>query len=122
MNKDRIIEHEKKLITAFANSDLLIIDELLHNDALFVYPNGHTVTKAMVMDNYRNENSAFTEMIPSDHVINFIDDTAIVSLDLQLKGKYFDEVIDSHFRYIRIWKLCNDKLKVIAVSGVPINK
>jgi hypothetical protein len=61
-------------------------------------------------------------MIPSDQVINFIDDTAIVSLDLQLKGKYFEEVIDSHFRYIRIWKLCNDKLKVIAVSGVPINK
>lgn len=122
MNKEHIIEHEKKLLTAFANKDLVIIDELIHDNALFVYPNGQTLTKVMLMENYREGNSAFTEIISNDEIINFIDDTAIVSLNLQLTGNYFEETINAEFRYIRVWKLCNNSLKVIAVSGVPINK
>jgi len=122
IDKDEVIQHEKKLLSAFANKDLLVIDELLHDNALFVYPNAATVTKAMVMDNFRHGNSDFTEMISSDEIINIIDDTAIVSLDLKLTGKYFEEVISSQFRYIRVWKIFNDQLKVIAVSGVPVAK
>jgi ketosteroid isomerase-like protein len=118
--QQQIIALEKKLLDAFANKDLQTIDELLHDSSIFVYPNGQMVTKKMVMDNYRSGNSAFTEITSSDQIINLVDDAAIVSINLELKGKYFDEIISSHFRYLRAWKLVNDKWKVIAVSGVPI--
>jgi hypothetical protein len=121
-NKEQVMACEKKLLDAFMNKDLKIIEELLHEHSIFVYPNGETVTKAMVLENYRSGNSAFTNISASDQLINLIEDTAVVSVNLELKGKYHDQVISSEFRYIRVWKLFNNGWKVIAVSGVPVNK
>ncbi len=119
--KDQIIEHEKKLLDAFANKDLAAIDELIHNDALFIYPNGQSVTKINVLDNYRSGNSAFSEINVSDQQINLINDNAVVIMTLELKGNYYDQQISALFKYIRVWKLTNGSWRVIAVSGVPIN-
>lgn len=121
-SKKQIQELEKTLLAAFGNKDLKIIDELIHEDALFVYPNGLPVSKAMVMENYRSGNSAFSTIIPSDEMINLFNDTAVVSLNLELKGNYHEQLVSAEFRYIRVWKLFNGAWKVIAVSGVPINK
>ncbi|HWY37564.1 MAG TPA: nuclear transport factor 2 family protein [Bacteroidia bacterium] len=121
-NKTQIIELEKKLLDAFGNKDLKTIDDLVHDNALFIYPNGLTVTKAMVIENYRSGNSAFSTIVSSDQVINLIDDAAVVSMNLELKGKYHEQLISSEFRYIRVWKLFNGNWKVIAVSGVPVIK
>ncbi len=119
-NKEQIIELEKKLLDAFANKDLKVIDELLHDNSLFIYPNGQTLTKTIVLDNYRSGNSSFTTIISTDPIINFIEDAAVVSINLELKGKYFEEIVSSQFRYIRVWKLFNGIWKVIAVCGVPL--
>ena len=118
--REQIIDCEQRLLGAFSNKDITLIDELLHNDALFVYPNGQPVTKAMVLDNYRNGNSAFTTITSTDQSINIIGDTAIVTMILELKGKYYEQEISSRFRYIRVWKNCDGAWKAIAVSGVPI--
>jgi ketosteroid isomerase-like protein len=120
--KDQIEENENRLLDAFGNKDLKTIDELIHDHALFVYPNGLPVTKEMVLENYRSGNSAFSTIIPGDQVINFFDDTAVVSLNLELKGNYHEQIVSAAFRYIRVWKLFHGSWKVIAVCGVPINK
>ena len=119
--KELIIEQEKRLLHAFENKDLAIIDELLHDDAQFVYPNGQQVTKSNVLDNYRRGNSAFNTIIASEQLITLIDDTAIVTMILELKGNYYDQQISSLFQYIRVWKLFGSDWRVIAVSGVQIN-
>ena len=119
--KELIIEQEKRLLHAFENKDLAIIDELLHDDAQFVYPNGQQVTKSNVLDNYRSGNSAFNTIIASEQLITLIDDTAIVTMILELKGNYYDQQISSLFQYIRVWKLFGSDWRVIAVSGVQIN-
>ena len=120
INKEQIIENEKILLDAFQNCDLKILDDLIHDNAHFVYPNGLLVTKSIVMDNYRSGNSAFNSVTASEQEINFIDDTAIVVVILDLNGKYKEQLINQKFQYIRVWKLFNDKWKVIAVSGVQI--
>ncbi len=121
--KTQIVDCEKKLLKAFEKKDLTVIDEMLHDDALFVYPNGQKVTKAMVMENYKTGNSEMTSITSSDQIISLIEDTAVVSINLALEGKYFDQTIKSEFRYIRVWKLVDEAWKVIAVSGVPmVNK
>ena len=120
--KNQIEACEKSLLAAFGNKDLDIIDELIHDNALFVYPNGLPVTKAVVLENYRSGNSAFSIITASDQVIHFFDDTAVVSLNLELKGNYHEQQVSAAFRYIRVWKLFSGSWKLIAVSGVPINK
>jgi ketosteroid isomerase-like protein len=120
--KNEIIACEEKLLNAFANKDLKTIDEMIHEDALFVYPNGLPVTKGIVIENYRVGNSAFTTVIATDQLISLVEDTAVVSMNLELKGKYHDQEISSNFRYIRVWKQINEQWKAIAVSGVPVVK
>ncbi len=107
---------------AFQNNDLSVLDELIHESALFVLPNGLSVTKAKVLDNYQAGDTVMTSITSSDQKINFVNDTAVVSINLELKGKYFEQDVSSQFRYIRVWKSINDTWKVIATSGVPINK
>lgn len=117
---DQIADLEKKLLSAFANKDLRVIEELLHDASIFTYPNGQVVTKAMVLENYRSGNSAFSIITASDEKITIIGDCAIVSLILELKGNYFEQEISSQFRYLRVWKLTDNNWKVVAVSGVPL--
>ncbi|HSY62134.1 MAG TPA: nuclear transport factor 2 family protein [Cytophaga sp.] len=119
---NHIIECESRLLDAFTNKDLIMLDTCIHDSALFVLPNGLTVTKTMVLDNYRNGNTAMNSIKSSDQKINLIGNTAIVSVNLEMTGKYNDQIISQQFRYIRVWKLFNNIWQVIAVSGVPINK
>ena len=121
-SKKHIEECENKLLDAFGNKDLKTMEELIHDDALIIYPNGLSLTKAMVIENYRSGNSAFSTIIPSDQTINLFDGTAIVSLNLELKGNYHEQIVSAEFRYLRVWRLFNGTWKVIAVSGVPIPK
>ncbi|HXU25761.1 MAG TPA: nuclear transport factor 2 family protein [Bacteroidia bacterium] len=118
--KNQIIELEKKLLNAFQEKNLVTLEELIHADALFILPNGLSVTKADVLNNYRTGNSAFTNITASNQIINVVNNTAIVSLNLQMQGNYFEKQISAQFRYLRVWKLCNNQWQVIATSGVPI--
>lgn len=118
--QQEIIQHEEQLLNAFGNKDIAALDELIHNDAVFVLPNGLTVTKTAVLDNYRTGNTTMT-VTSSDQKITLLNDTAIVSMNLELKGNYFEEKISSQFRYLRVWKLVRNDWKVIATSGVPLN-
>lgn len=117
--KNQIIELEIKLLDAFANKNLSTLEELIHPDAIFILPNGLSVTKTNVLDNYRSGNSAFSNIHASNQLINIVDDTAIVSINLNMEGKYFDKPISAQFSYLRVWKLCNNQWQVIATSGVP---
>jgi hypothetical protein len=120
--KNHISECESKLLDAFTNKDLITLDACIHDSALFVLPNGLTVTKSIVLDNYRNGDTAMTSIKSSDQKINVIDNTAVVSVNLEMTGQYNDQVISQQFRYIRVWKLFDNTWQVIAVSGVPLNK
>jgi len=120
--ENHISESESKLLNAFTTKDLTTLDTLIHESALFILPNGITVTKSMVLDNYRNGGTAMSSIKSSDQKINLISDTAVVSVNLEMTGQYNEQIISQQFRYIRVWKMCNDTWQVIAVSGVPINK
>ena len=68
----------------------------------------------------RSGNMKVHSISSSEQQINLIGDNAIVSVLIELKGKYLEHPIDGKFRYIRVWKLINDTWKVIGGSGVQI--
>ncbi len=111
---------EQKLLSAFRNNDPETLNALLHDDCLFVLPNGRAATNAMVLDNYRSGNTVMTSLLSSDEEIRIIGDTTVISFTLTMKGSYFDQVIDTTCRYIRVWKMTGGQWKVIAVSGVQL--
>lgn len=119
-SEKQIVACEQKLLDAFGNRDIVVLNELIHEDAIFVLPNAQTITKATVLDNYRN-GTMVVKIIPSDHNIHIIGDTAVISVNLESHRKSADEEINSHFRYLRVWKLFSGAWKIIATAGVSIN-
>ena len=114
--REQILEAENQLISAMKISDLKALDEMLHDDLLFITPDGQTITKAMDLDSHRSGTMIIEEILPVVELINIIDDTAAVTIHVSAKGKMLGQPIEGKFRYIRVWKLFTDSWKVIGGS------
>jgi len=121
MTKADILNQESKLYGAIKESDIKVLEELLHDDLLFVIPNGDVITKEMDLQSYRDGNLKIRELNPQVEHLNIIDDTAVITLTLELKGNYVGDDFESKFRYIRVWKAFASGIKVIGGSGMILN-
>lgn len=101
-------------------SDIKILDQLLHDDLLFVLPSGEVITKEMDLAMHKSGNLVFEEITSSIDSIKQIGENAVVTLSLKIAGKMLEQYFEGNFRYLRVWKMFNDQLKVIAGSGVAI--
>lgn len=119
-SKDQIVALEVRLLEAMKNSDIDALDELLHDDLLFVIPTGQTVTKQMDLANLQSGNLKIEEISSSEQEIRVIHDDAIVSVVISLKGNYLGNPIAGQFKYIRTWKLFNGSWKVIGGAGIQM--
>lgn len=118
--QEQVIECEKRLLAAFKNNDIKAVDQLLHDNLLFNIPNGQTVTKEMDIANLRSGVMKIDEIQASEQQISIIDDIATVAVTIHVRAKYADNLMDSKFRYLRVWKLINNSWQVIAGSGFQI--
>lgn len=120
-NQENIQLQETRLLNAIKTSDVAALDDLLHPDLLFNLPNGVTISKADDLTTYRSGGMNIENILPSDLHINIIGDTAVVAVTLGLQGRYFERVLDGKFRYLRVWKLEDGVIRVIAGSCIPLN-
>jgi ketosteroid isomerase-like protein len=116
MKKEEIIEIENELIRGIKTSDLELLDKILHDDLLFIAPNGQTVTKEMDLASHRTGEMEVEQLIANFEDIKIIGDNAIVVVVYDTKGTMSGNPIQGQFRYIRIWKMFADGLKVIGGS------
>lgn len=119
-NDQRIHDIEKELLEAMKNSDVKILDKLLHDDLLFVLPTGEVITKEMDLDTHKSGNLILEEITSSVDSIKQIDENVVVTLSSKIAGKMLGQKFEGDFRYIRVWKMFDNKLKVIAGSCVSI--
>ena len=120
VTKELILEAEKKLLESIMKSDVNTLDKMLHNDLLFVAPDGQTITKEMDLDSHRAGTMIVEEISPTIELINIIENTAIAISVYQTKGKMLGQPIEGKFRYIRVWMLFDDTFKVIGGSCTQI--
>ncbi|SHH47729.1 nuclear transport factor 2 family protein [Flavobacterium johnsoniae] len=120
MEKNSIVTAEIELLTAIRNSDIAVLEKLLHDDLLFNMPDGQTITKEFDLNSYRSGKMKIDSLEASDQIINVIDDSAVVAVTVSLKGAYDNNPINGVLKYIRVWKQFDDNLKVIAGSCVQL--
>ncbi len=120
--KTVITKLENQLLTAIQNRDIKFLNELLHDDLLFVIPTGQTVTKEMDLANLESGNLKIDHISSEEQTINLIEDCAIVSVVINLKGSYLDQPIDGKFKYIRTWKQFENNWKVIGGAGMTLQE
>lgn len=120
MEKNSIVTAEIELLAAIRTSDIAALERLLHDDLLFNMPDGQTITKEFDLNSYRSGKTKVDSLEASDQIINVIDDAAVVSVTVSLKGTYDNNPINGVLKYIRVWKQFDDSLKVIAGSCVQL--
>ncbi|MEP7265413.1 MAG: nuclear transport factor 2 family protein [Bacteroidota bacterium] len=116
ISREEIVELEYKLIKGIKESDIHFLDKVLHNDLLFLAPNGQIITKAIDLASHKAGEMVVEELIPTIEEIKIIEDTAVVVVVYDTKGVMTGNAIQGRFRYIRIWKKFTDGVKVIGGS------
>ena len=116
ITKTVIAELENKLVEGIKKSDIVFLDKVLHDDLLFLAPNGQLITKAIDLASHKAGEMTVEQLIPTIEEINIIGDTAVVVVVYDTKGTMLGTPIQGQFRYIRIWKQFPGGLKVIGGS------
>lgn len=120
ITETEIINLENELVEGIKKSDITFLDKILHNDLLFLAPDGQVITKAIDLASHQAGEMVIEQLIPTIEKINIIDDTAVVVVVYDTKGAMLGNPIQGRFRYIRIWKQFSDGLKVIGGSCFQI--
>lgn len=121
MTTTDILDQENRLYRAMKESDTETLEELLHDDLLFVIPSGKVITKQIDLLSYRDGTIKIDELIPNIENLNIIEDLAVITLTIELKGSYQNEEFINKFRYIRFWKSFSAGIKVVGGSGIVID-
>lgn len=116
IQKHEIIELEQKLIEGIKTSDIIFLDKILHDDLLFLAPNGQLITKAIDLASHKAGQMIVDEITSIIEEIKIIDNTAVAVVVYDTKGKMLGNPIEGQFRYIRVWKRFDDGFKVIGGS------
>lgn len=120
LNEHKILDIENQLREAMQKSDVGILDHLLHDDLLFVLSDGEVITKEMDLETHRSGNLVLEEITSSIDSIKQIGENVVVTLSSKIKGKMLEQYFEGNFRYLRVWKIFDGQLKVIAGSCVAI--
>lgn len=120
LTEQKILEIENQLREAMKKSDVEVLEQLLHDDLLFVLPSGEVITKKTDLETHQSGNLVLEEITSSIDSIRQIDENVVVTLSSKLKGKMLEQNFEGNFRYLRVWKMFDGQLKVIAGSCVAV--
>jgi hypothetical protein len=112
MNREEILLLEHRLIEGIKTSDIVLLDKLLHDDLLFMVPDGSIITKTRDLESHRKGQMVVRSLVPEFESVNIIDNTAVVSVVYDSEGAMMGP-IKGKFRYLRIWRKFSDGIRVI---------
>ena len=115
-----ILKREDQLLEAIKSSDIVSLDKLLHNDLLFIIPDGTVILKQMDLSAHCSGAMVVEELKPTIEQINIINNTAVTIIVYETKGRMMGVPIQGRFRYIRIWNLFDGDWKIIGGSCIQI--
>jgi ketosteroid isomerase-like protein len=116
LEKSAIEKLELELIAAVMKSDIVFLEQIIHDDLLCLAPNGQTITKQMDLDSHRAGQMVVDELHPTIEDIRIVEDCAVCTIVYDTKGKMLGNPISGKYKYIRVWKKFPDGVKVIAAS------
>lgn len=121
ISQDSILEAERGLIEGIKKGDILYLDRILHEDLLFVAPNGMVITKQMDLDSHRRGDMVVDALVPTFEEIRILGDTATVVVVYDTKGTMLGNPIQGRFRYIRMWKEFGDGPRIVGGACSMLN-
>jgi len=120
VTKEDVADAENQLFLAQLASNVDALDQLLFDNLIAVAPTGQMLTKEMDLNAHRSKAMIIEEASTEIDVIRIIGDTALSIVTMTAKGKVMGAPLEGKFRYFRVWKYVDDKLKVIGASFMQL--
>ena len=120
ITRENVIEAENKLFSAQLVSNVDTLDQLLHDDLIAVAPKGQIVTKEMDLNSHKAKTMIIEDATTEINDIKITDDTALSIVTMTAKGNVMGTPLEGKFRYFRVWKRFDGKLKVIGASFMQL--
>ncbi len=121
IHREQILKAERDLMEGIRQSDVSYLSRVLHDDLLFLIPNGQVITKEMDLDSHRRGDMVVESLVPTFEDIRIIGDSATVVVVYDTRGSMLGNPIQGRFRYIRVWKECEGVLKVTGGACFGLN-
>lgn len=118
--KKDIISLEYQLVEAIKTSDTDFLEKILHEDLLFMAPNGMIVTRAMDLASHKAGDMVVISLTPQVEQINLLGENALSVMVYDTKGTMMGQPIEGKFRYIRVWKSGEKGWQVIGGACMQI--
>ncbi|MCD0455774.1 nuclear transport factor 2 family protein [Chryseobacterium sp. LC2016-27] len=120
ITRENVVEAENMLFSAQLVSNVEILDQLLHDDLLAVAPTGEIITKEMDLNSHKAKTMIIENASIEIDDIKTTGDTALSIVTMTAKGKMMGTPLEGRFRYFRVWKRFDDKLKIIGASFMQL--
>jgi len=115
MTKETIQALEQRLLDAMFASDVEALDELLADNLVFITHTGALAGKQIDLDAHRSGLLTITDLSASEEFIRLLgDDSAVVTLKLELAGAFDGEPFSGNFRYTRVWAHSAGRWQVVS--------
>ena len=106
--KNQIIKLEERLRRAMLASDVTVLDELIAPNIIITNHLGELLVKQDDLIAHESGLFKINQLQPSEQHIQIHNNTAIVSVRMQVSGSYNDSPVNGDFRYTRVWAVSED--------------
>lgn len=103
--KAQIISAEERLRQAMLASDVSVLNELLAPDIIITSHLGELLGKQDDLAAHESGLIEIDELKPSEQQIKLYGEVAIVSVRMQIGGRYNGSPADGDFRFTRVWAI-----------------
>lgn len=115
-DEKKIIYLEGEFMTAVRDNQVTFFERYLHDNYQFLSPQGILMTKHSAIASHAKDAMKVELLEGYVEDLCVVKNSAIVVLNYQTKGSIFGERFDGDFRFIRIWKITEEGLQVMAGS------
>ena len=78
-NGDKVIELDKKRMTAMAQKDIATLNELIADDLVYTHSSARLDTKQSLIGNMESGSTVYTSVVPSDVKAQDLGDTVVLT-------------------------------------------
>ncbi|SFG99791.1 nuclear transport factor 2 family protein [Pedobacter insulae] len=118
--ESEILDLEAQIVAAILSSDVKVLDQLLHDQLVFINHLGMALSKQQDLAPHISGDLKITQLKTSDQQVHSFGNTVVVVVSKEIKGSYLKQEFESHVKFTRVWQQTNGQWKVIAASSVPL--
>ncbi|MBO6573985.1 MAG: nuclear transport factor 2 family protein [Rhodothermales bacterium] len=114
-------QRELQIRAAIAQSSIPDLEDLIHQDLVFVIPSGAVLTKQADLESHRTGTISIAAADYSEDHIARVGSNFVTTTRVHLTGTWQRNPFKGDFRYIRVWaRSKGGEWQVIAGSGTAI--